>query len=114
AQALKEVDQLIADNPRSLEPLITKATILQAWARADTTDPSKYDQCVAQWTKIRVLLQRMPERPPEYYDAIYNAATCLLEQSAALKDKSKAQLAQQLLNNPLTLTPKLNGPETVA
>jgi len=82
---------------------------MQAWAQ-NTKDNSKYDACIAQWTRIRVLLQRMPERPPEYYDAIYNAAFCLLEQS----DKRKALQAEQLLKNPLTLSPDLNGPDTVA
>jgi hypothetical protein len=109
-EAVKQADALIASHPRALEPLVVKAQILQAWA---AKDPKHYDDCVAQWTKIRLMLGRMPRKPPEYYEAIYNAAACLVEQSRAIKSSEKALQAEQLLKSTLTLSPNLDGPENV-
>lgn len=110
-EALKQVEQLIAANPKNLEPLLTKARILQAWAK---TDPKRYDESVGEWTKIRLLLNRKNPKPPEYYEAIYSAAESLLLQAAAQKDPSKAALAEQLLTGTLTNMPNLDGAENVA
>lgn len=110
-EALKQVDALIAAHPNSLEPMMEKARILQAWS---AREPKHFEDCIAQWTKIRLLLGRLPKKPPEYYDAIYNAATCLLQQAAATGEKKSALQAEQLLRSTLTLSPSLDGPETVA
>ncbi len=109
-EAVKQADELIAGHPRALEPLLVKAKILQAWA---AKDPIHYDDCVGQWTKIRLLLSRTPRKPPEYYDAIYNAALCLVDQSRAIKNPEKALQAEQLLKSTLTLSPNLDGPDNV-
>ena len=39
-EALKQVDQLIKENPNALEPLMEKGRILEAWAEKD---PAKFD-----------------------------------------------------------------------
>jgi tetratricopeptide (TPR) repeat protein len=109
-EAVKQADELIASHPRALEPLVAKAQILQAWS---SKDPKHYDDCVAQWTRIRLMLGRMPRKPPEYYEAIYNAAACLVDQSRAIKDAEKALQAEQLLKSTLTLSPNLDGPQNV-
>lgn len=109
-EAVKEADRLIDDNPKALEPRQLKARTLQAWA---IKDPAHYDAAVAAWTNVRMLLGRIQKKPPEYYEATYNAALCLIYQAGTSKDASKAQQAEQLLNTAMTLAPNLNGPETV-
>ena len=56
----------------------------------------------------------MKPRPPEYYEALYNTALCLVRQSKVTGDKEKAMDARKVLSATLTLSPTLNGPDTVA
>ena len=117
-EAVKQADALIKDHPTALEPLMEKGRILQAWSK---TDPSKYDDCVGHWTKIRVLLGNQKTRTNDYYEVLLNVAECLLAQSRALKQQKKdsesearALDAEKMLKSTLTLTPKLSGPVMVA
>jgi len=112
-EAAAQIDALVKEHPTALEPLMEKGHILQALAERDSKNPKRYDECIRHWTDIRVRLGRIQPRPPEYYDALYNAALCLVRQSKATGDKTKAAQAEQLLKSQLTLTPNLNGPETV-
>ncbi|MCY2995365.1 MAG: hypothetical protein NTY19_47000 [Planctomycetota bacterium] len=106
AKALKEVDKLIADNERALEPRMTKGRILQQWCEKD---PSHYPEAVRHWAKTRDLLQRMKKKPPELIEVVYNIAACLLYQARSEKDKATAVkralegeqvLKAMLFNNP--------------
>jgi len=54
-EALKQVDQLIKENPKALEPLMEKGRILEAWAEKD---PGKFDEAVGHWAMLRTRLQR--------------------------------------------------------
>ena len=56
------------------------------------------------------------QKPNEYYEVVYNAAHCLLEQSKfPPKDAKKSQQAEQILNASLVLSPQLGGrPDMVA
>jgi tetratricopeptide (TPR) repeat protein len=110
-EAMKEVDQLIRSNPRDLAPLMEKGRILQAWA---DKEPRFYGEAIGHWTSLRTTLSRMQRKPPEYYEVVYNAASCLLAQSKQGQDKSKARQAEQLLKSSLVLSPNLNGPDMVA
>ena len=114
-EALKQVDQLIEENPNALEPLMEKGRILEASAE---TNPDKFGEAVAHWTMLRNRLQRMRRKPNEYYEVMYNVAKCLIRQSEQSKDKTtavdRARMAEQVLKSPMILTPKLNGPDTVA
>ncbi|HTN76381.1 MAG TPA: hypothetical protein VL096_14080, partial [Pirellulaceae bacterium] len=109
-EANKQVDALIKSHPNALEPLMEKGRILQGWAEKD---PKRYDECVTHWTSIRVKLGRLKTKPPEFYEVLYNASFCLLKQSVATKDASKALQAEQMLKSTMTLSPSLNGPDTV-
>lgn len=109
--ALKEVDVLLKDKPNSLEAMMERGRILQASA---ATDPANFDKAVDQWTRIRTAMQRLPKKPPEYYEAVYNAADCLIQQSIKSKDKTKALQGEQILKSTLVLSPALDGPESVA
>ncbi|HEY2411413.1 MAG TPA: tetratricopeptide repeat protein [Pirellulaceae bacterium] len=112
-EALTQINALLKEYPTALEPLMEKGYILQTLAERDPKNPKRYDDCIRHWTEFRVGLGRMKPRPPEYYDALYNAALCLVRQSKVTGDKKKAAQAEQLLKSQLTLTPNLNGPETV-
>jgi hypothetical protein len=110
-EAFEQVNTLIKNHPNALEPLMEKGYILQSLAERDGR---RWDECVAHWTDIRLRLERTKPRPPEYYDALYNTALCLVRQSKVTGNKDKAMDARRVLSAPLTLSPKLNGPETVA
>jgi tetratricopeptide (TPR) repeat protein len=115
SEALDQVDQLLKENPNSLEPLVEKGKILQAWAEKDS---AKFDDAVTQWTTVRNRLQAFREKPKEYYDANYNVALCLVrmaeksKNSAIALDRSKK--AEQVLKAILILNPSMDGPDRVA
>ena len=114
-EALKQVDQLIKENPRALEPLMEKGRILEAWAEKD---PTKFDEAIGHWTVLRSRLQGMRKKPDEYYDVMYNVAKCLVREAETSNDRpvvlDRAKKAEQVLKAALVLSPKLNGPDTVA
>ena len=111
AEGLKQVEQLIAAHPNSLEPKMEKGRLLQSWADAD---PAHYEDAVAHWTMLRVRLATAAKKPPEYYEVVYNAALCLFTAGLKSQNQQKALQAEQLLNATLVLSPKLSGPEMVA
>lgn len=118
--AMDQVEQLVKENPRSLDAYMERARILQAWAERD---PAQFDKAVAQWHFIRNLLEPSRRRfPREYYEVIYNAADCLRIQAEKAAQENQSSTAQaraadgaKLLFSALTLNPKLDGdPNTVA
>lgn len=110
ADAANQVDKLLLARPNVLELLMQKGKVLQAWAKSDAT---RYDPCIAHWTNVRMKLGSLQPKPPEYYEVVYNAAFCLVEQSNAARNATKARHAEQLLKSTLALNPNLNGPEMV-
>ena len=114
-EAMKQVEQLIKENPNALEPLMEKGKILEAWAEKD---PAKFDEAVAHWAMVRNRLQPLKTKPVEYYDVMYSVAKCLVREAEKSKDKAitaeKANQAEKVLKSALILNPKLNGPDTVA
>lgn len=118
--AMEQVEQLVKENPRSLDAQMERARILQAWAEHD---PAHFDKAVAQWHFIRNLLEPSRRRfPREYYEVIYNAADCLRIQAEKAAQEGQPSTAQaragegaKLLFSAMTLNPKLDGdPNTVA
>ena len=105
-EAAKQCDELIAKNPRALEPRLVKGYILDDWAQQD---PAKYDDAVAQLTEVRLMLGRVQPRPKEYYDIVYRTAFCLYQQWQKSKDSTKLQQAEQVLKSTLVLSPSLGG-----
>ncbi|HLQ44888.1 MAG TPA: hypothetical protein VK137_09185, partial [Planctomycetaceae bacterium] len=112
AEALKQVDALLKEQPNALEPLMERGHILQALAEKD---PKRYDEAVKWWTSIRMKLDNAPKtpkaakKPKEYFEIIYNCAFCLVAQ----KDPEKNKQAAQLLNGTLALSPELDDPDRV-
>ncbi|MEX0679463.1 MAG: hypothetical protein WD063_20475 [Pirellulales bacterium] len=110
-EGLKQVDELIAAFPNALEPKMEKGRLLQAWA---DVDPARLADAVAHWTLLRTRLARARRKPPEYYEVVYNAASCLATDSLKTGNREKALQAEQLLTATLVLSPRLSGPEMVA
>jgi hypothetical protein len=95
-----------------LEPQRELGLCLQAQAEKD---PTKYEEAIGQWTRIRNFLQPMRKKPPEYYEVIYNAAWCLYAQAYQTQEKVKERCTQaiQLLKSAMVLNEKLSGPDMV-
>jgi hypothetical protein len=114
-EALDQVDELIKAHPRALEPLMEKGYILEGWAEKE---PARFDESVSHWVMLRKKLQTLRPKPPEYYEVMYRVAACLLREAEKSNDKAttfdRARTAEQVLKAALVLSPKLNGPDTVA
>jgi hypothetical protein len=110
-EAVQQADKLIEENKNALEPRMVKAYILEDWAKKD---PSKFGAAVSQWTSIRLMLEKIKPRPPEYFEVIYKCAVCLYTQYEKTKDKAKLSDAEKLLNATMVLNTKLSGPDMVA
>jgi tetratricopeptide (TPR) repeat protein len=112
-EAYKEVRRLMDDNPRALEPQMELGRILMAWAEQD---PRHYEEAAGQWIKVRNLLHPSPKHPPEYYEAVYNAAYCLHRQAAGgdINAAQKTKQAIQLLRATMVMNEKLSGPDMAA
>jgi tetratricopeptide (TPR) repeat protein len=114
-EALRQVDQLIKDNPKALEPLLEKGRILEALAESDA---GKLPTCVDHWVMVRNRLQGLSKKPDEYYEVTYRIAWCLIRQSEISEDKAaateRASEAEKVLKAALILQPKLSGPHMVA
>ena len=116
SEALKQVNLLIEEKPRALEPRMEKGRILEAWAEAE---PAHYPEAVAHWTDLRNrLLQIRGKKPPEFYEVMYRVADCLVHEAQTSTDSRRAlkqaRQAEEVLKAALTLYPTLDGPETVA
>jgi TolA-binding protein len=114
-EANKQLTALVNTNPRALPPKIEQGKILQTWAERD---PSRYDDAIQHWARLRDLLKGSKKVPPEYYEVVYNLANCLYGQATKATDKEvakeKAGQAEKLLKSELILHPNLSGPDTVA
>ncbi len=111
AEGLEQVNKLIEQFPNALEPKMEKGRLLQSWA---DVEPARFGDAVAHWTTLRTRLSKIAKKPPEYYEVVYNAASCLFTDGLKTQDLQKALQAEQLLNATLVLSPHLNGPEMVA
>src|SRR6266404_1306242 len=93
-----------------------RGRILRDWSNID---PSKFQEAVAHWTRLRTQLANSTgNKPPEYFEVVYNAAECLYTASQKLANKEEAKTAatqaEQVLNATLIMSPKLDGPDRVA
>ncbi len=115
SEALPEVDKLIsATGGRALEPLVEKGNLLQAQAESSPYDAKLYDAAISYWTTLRLRMQKMTPKPPEYYQLIYNTALCVMVQAEHKKDKSQAVQVVQLLNSVLQLNRNQLQPDAAA
>jgi hypothetical protein len=113
-EALSQADKLIeVTGGKNLDALMERGRILQGWAEQD---PAHLPDAVAHWTDLRLKLQsiRAGKKPDELFEVMYNAAYCLVQESKATGDRSKAGDAEKMLKSVLIQNSKLNGPDTVA
>jgi hypothetical protein len=110
-EALKQADELMAKNSNALSPKMTRAEILDDLAQQD---PKKLEEAIAQWSEIRLLLNREKTKRPEYFDVIHKIAKGLYWQYERSKDQSKLVTAEQLLKTTLVQYAALSGPDMVA
>ena len=109
-KAIDLINTQIAEQPSSIAPYIAKAKAMQAWA---ATEETKYGAAAGAWANAREMLGRIPKKPPEFYDAVYNTAVCLMGEFKVNKKKETALQAEKTLRSTLTLYPELSGPEMV-
>ncbi len=126
-EAFAQAEQLVKDNPRSLEPRMERCRILLNWADklregGKAEDAVKhYDEGGKAFNSLRNLLSGMRgKKPPELYECTYGAAYCLYY-SAELKKASdgdtatkQATDAEKLLKSTIIVNPTLSGPDMVA
>ncbi len=101
--------------PARLGTIDGEGRILEGWAEKE---PARFDEAVSHWVTLRLRLQAVRPRPPEYYEVMYHVAACLVREAEKSKDQAaafdRARKAEQVLKAALVLSPKLNGPDTVA
>ncbi|AMV21605.1 hypothetical protein [Planctomyces sp. SH-PL14] len=114
--ALREVDLLIQSVPKALEPRVEKARILAGMADSEP-DVAKWKASTDNWAQLRNMMQGMQKKPAEYYEAVYETARGLFEQSKLSSSQKEANdmkaQARQLLKATSALAPNLSGPDMV-
>ena len=116
---MQQVESLIKDVPRALEPKVERARILTGMAEAAET-PSLQQWTIATegWAQLRNMMQGMPKKPAEYYEAIYETARCLGKRAELTTNKKDSDAlksqGRQLLKGATALSPPLSGPDMVA
>jgi hypothetical protein len=118
---LKEIDKLIESQPKALEPKVVRARLMQGWAEQllkEKKDPTnaKLKAAIGEWASLRNMLQRLPKKPADYYEANYYAAyDCWLEyENSNPHNVEKANDARKVLRTVMVQSPSLSGPEMVA
>ena len=99
------VEELLAQNPRFIEPQFEKGLILEAEAEARK---GEWSAALRHWEGLARKLERLRPRPVEfYYDAWYHVALVLSKQNETVK-------ARQTLQGVMRLTPGVGNPEMKA
>ena len=124
-EALNEVQQLIKDQPRALEPKLEKCRLLQAWGEKD---PKHFGEALGAWDTLRRQLDAYMKNPKfsaalkkEFYEVVYSEAACVYSEAARLdKAGNKAEAGaraldgEKLLKYALFNSANLDGPDTLA
>ncbi len=93
-QAQEMIDRLIQAYPKVLEPKISEAQILTAWA---SRDPSKYEKAILAWDSLRTKLEHNSPKPvagapiDPKYEVIVNEADCFLKDGAEDQEQGRRQ-----------------------
>ena len=100
-EAESNLNAIIAENKRLLEPQVEKGHILDAKATAKV---GTWADAYAYWRSLAGKLASMHPRPDDYYDAWYHAAQ-------ALQKQGNASLARQTVASVMRLSPTVGSPE---
>lgn len=101
--ALAEVEALIKQHPRALDPLLERCRVMEDWAEAEKT-PQRWDTAIRYWKQLAVLLNRI--KSPEQFEPWYHLAYCQMQ-------RGLKQEAIQTLKGIMAQSPRLNGEEMV-
>jgi cellulose synthase operon protein C len=109
------LNDLIQENKRSLEAQIEKGYILEAKAEAKK---GEWLDAYAHWKGLAMKLANPSPKPPQYFEAWYQAAKALKSQGDVERDAKKKQtdyaLAKTTLASVMRLSPAVGGPEMKA
>lgn len=95
------VDKLVADNPKTIDPLMEQGKLLEDKA---TAGKAKWTDAFAHWQKTALRLGAARSKPLEYYEAWYHAAI-------SLNKGGKPKEARQTLASVMRLSASVGGPE---
>jgi tetratricopeptide (TPR) repeat protein len=98
------VQELLAQNPRFIEPQFEKGLLLEAEAEARK---GEWSTALKYWEDLARKMERLRPHPALYYDAWYHVAYVLSKQKDTLK-------ARQTLRSVMRLTPSVGSPEMKA
>ena len=112
-EGIIQIDKLIAEQPKALEPKVVRARLLQAWAE-EKRDPVKLQTAAKEWAELRNKLKTGRTKLPEFYEANYYVALCLWMEYEATKDPKHAGDARKVLHTMMLQSSTLSGPEMVA
>ena len=98
------IGQLLAENPKSLEPRVEKAHLIADKANAGK---ASWRDAFDQWRSLALQLGQRSPKPLEYYDSWYHAAIALMKQG-------KGTQARQTLSSVMRLSTNVGGPEMKA
>jgi cellulose synthase operon protein C len=99
------LNELVEQNPRSIEPQMEKGFLLNAKAEAKQ---GKWADTYGHWKGLALKLGKNSPKPIQYYEAWYQAAEALVQQGQ--KDVARSTLASVLRLSP----PPLDSPEMKA
>jgi tetratricopeptide (TPR) repeat protein len=104
SEADAAIEQLLKENPRSIEVLFAKGMLLESKAAArNGTWAASFNH----WQRLALQLTAKRPRPPEYYEAWYHAAL-------ALSGDGKPEEARKTLNSVMRLSATMGSPEIKA
>jgi tetratricopeptide (TPR) repeat protein len=98
------VEELIAQNPRIIDPLFEKGMLLEAEAEARR---GEWTAALRHWQNLVRKVEPLRPRPMVYYDIWYHVAWVLYQQR-------ETQKARQTLQGVMRLAPRVGGPEMKA
>jgi tetratricopeptide (TPR) repeat protein len=104
--AREQVEKLVLDNPRMLDPLLEKGMVIEAQAAAENSK-IHWEESLRYWKDLATRLQQSPQRRVEAFEAWYHAAI-------AMQGLGQKADAAGMLRGIMTLTPSVGSSEMKA
>ena len=111
-EAETQLNEILEQNPRSIEPQMEKGYLLDAKAEAKQ---GKWVDAYTHWKSLALKLANINPKPIQYYEAWYQAAETLKDIGDNEKDSKAKQnyftLAKTTIASVMRLSPSLGNPE---
>ena len=104
SEAESELNEIIEQNKRSMEPQMEKGYLLAAKAEAKQ---GTWSAAYNHWKSLALKLGNMSPKPPQYFESWYQAAL-------ALQKQGQGDLARTTIASVMKLSPTLGSPEMKA